>query len=203
VYHELALTDGAGHDYGPHHDGLADALTETDLRIGRVLAALDERGLVDETLFVVTADHGMAPQMVELQANPAAHVTRAGIAAVVAEPLVWLLDVAVEVERKPDGRTGRVAVCELDPLPDGERPPVEGAEVLVEHHHPGRAPVVLARGHTDANGLYAFPTPNDVPSSAIAVSVRADGCNPRHLRMDGSTLAPDLRSTLYGDLAVS
>ncbi len=197
VYHELAVTDGAGHDYGPHDSGLADALTETDIRIGRVLAALDARGLFDETLFVVTADHGMAPQMVELKANTAAHVTRAGLAAVVAEPLVWLLDVAVEVERKPDGRTGRVAVSELDALPNGERPPVEGAEVLVETHSPGEPPVLLARGRTDANGLFAFPTPNDVPSAAVAVSVRADGFNPRHLLLDGTNLALDLRAHLY------
>jgi hypothetical protein len=199
VYHELAVTDGAGHDYGPHDDGLADALTETDIRIGRVLAELDEAGLFEETLFVVTADHGMAPQMVELKANTAAHVTRVGLAAVVAEPLVWLLDVAVDVERKPDGRTGRVAVHELDPATDGERPAVEGAEVLVESHEDGLHPTVLARGHTDVNGLFAFPTPNDVPSSAIAVSVRAAGFNPRHVLMDGTNLALDLRSVLYGD----
>ena len=40
-------TDGAGHDYGPHSDGVRDALDETDRRIGRVLALLDERGLGD------------------------------------------------------------------------------------------------------------------------------------------------------------
>ena len=39
VYHELVLTDGAGHDYGPHHAGLRDALDESDRRIGRVLDA--------------------------------------------------------------------------------------------------------------------------------------------------------------------
>lgn len=198
VYHELAVTDGAGHDYGPHHDGLADALTETDVRIGRVLAELDEQGLFDETLFVVTADHGMAPQMVELKANTAAHVTRAGLAAVVAEPLVWLVDVAVDVERKPDGRTGRVEVRELDRTADGQQPAVAGAEVLIESHEDGGRPTVLARGRTDENGLFAFPTPNDVASSAIAVSVRAPGFNPRHLLMDGTNLALDLRSVLYG-----
>ena len=110
---------------------------------------------------------------------------------------MWLLDVAVEVERKPDGRTGRVAVCELDLLPDGTQPPVAGAEVIVESHEPGGTPTVLARGRTDANGLFAFPTPNDVESAAIAVSVRADGFNPRHLLLDGTNLALDLRAHLY------
>ncbi|MDX1650734.1 MAG: alkaline phosphatase family protein, partial [Myxococcota bacterium] len=42
VFHELALTDGAGHDYGPHGAGLRDALDESDRRIGRVLDLLEE-----------------------------------------------------------------------------------------------------------------------------------------------------------------
>ena len=199
VYHELALTDGAGHDYGPHSAGLADALTETDMRIGRVLAELDARGVFDETLFVVTADHGMAPQAVELRANAAAHVLDAGLAAIVAEPLIWLLDVAVTVERKPDGRTGRVTVCALDADTAGEHPAIEGAEVIVEGHAEGRAPRLLARGRTDGNGLFGFATPSDIATEHIAVSVRADGYNPRHLLLDGTTLAVDLVAGLYGD----
>jgi len=198
VYHELALTDGAGHDYGPHSDGLADALTETDLRIGRVLAELDARGLFDETLFVVTADHGMTPQAVELNANPSAHVLDAGLAAIVAEPLIWLLDAAVVVERKPDGRTGRVAVFELDVDTSGEQPPIEGAEVIVEAHAEGRTARLLAKGRTDANGLFGFATPSNVATADIAVSVRADGFNPRHVLLDGTTLAVDLVAGLYG-----
>ena len=198
VYHELALTDGAGHDYGPHSEGLADALTETDLRIGRVLAELDARGLFDETLFVVTADHGMAPQAVELNANTPAHVLDAGLAAVVAEPMIWLIDMAVTVERKPDARTGRVAVAALDADTSGEQPPIEGAEVLVEGHVEGRHPRLLAQGRTDANGLFGFATPSDIATDAIAVSVRADGFNPRHLLLDGTALAVDLVAGLYG-----
>jgi hypothetical protein len=43
VYHELTLTDGAGHDYGPHGSGLAAALDESDRRVGRVLDLLEQR----------------------------------------------------------------------------------------------------------------------------------------------------------------
>ena len=199
VYHELALTDGAGHEYGPHGGGLRDALDETDHRIGKVLAMLDERGLFDDTLFVVSADHGMAPQDVTLAANPTAHVLDAGLAAVVAEPMIWLLDVAVEVERAADGRTGRVGVFELDADVHGEQPPVEGAEVLVEAHLPGRPPRLVARGRTDHHGLYGFATPSDVPTDHLAISVRADGFNPRHLQLDGTNLAIDLTAVLFGE----
>jgi hypothetical protein len=198
VYHELALTDGAGHEYGPHGDGLRDALDETDRRIGAVLAALDARGLFDETLFVVSADHGMAPQDTALAANPTAHVLEAGLAAVVAEPMIWLLDVAVEARRAADGRTGRIGVFELDLDPCDERPPVEGAHVLVEAHVPGHVARLVAKGTTDHHGLYGFATPSDIPSEHLVVSVRAEGFNPRHLRLDGTNLVIDLAHELYG-----
>jgi hypothetical protein len=197
VYHELALTDGAGHEYGPHSDGLRAALDETDRRIGVVLEQLDRLGLFDETLFVVSADHGMAPQAVELAANPTTQVLEAGLQAVVAEPMIWLLDVQVEVERAADGRTGRVGVFELDLDERGERPPVTGAVVEVEAHLPGRSPRLVARGSTDDNGLYGFATPSDVPTEQLVVSVRASGFNPRHLRLDGRSLGIDLRAELY------
>jgi hypothetical protein len=198
VYHELVLTDGAGHDYGPHHDGLRAALDESDRRIGRVLDLLDALGLFEETLFVVTADHGMAPQDVSLRANPAWHVPRAGIEAVVAEPMIWLRDVAVEVERAPDGRSARVLVRENDALPSGEQPPVVGAEVVVEGHGEGQAPLVLARGDTGAEGVFGFATPSDLASEQIALVVRARGFNARHVRLDGKRLTLDLRRALYG-----
>jgi hypothetical protein len=198
VYHELALTDGAGHDYGPHHDGLADALAESDRRIGRVLAVLDDLGLFDETLFVVSADHGMAPQDTALRANPTAHVLDAGIEAVVNEPMIWLRDLAVVAERAADGRTARVIVSDNDADESGERPLFEGAEVMVEGHRPGTAPRELARGRTDRFGVFGFATPSDIDSSTIGVRITAPGRNPRHLLLDGTRLTLDLRNVLYG-----
>jgi hypothetical protein len=198
VYHELVLTDGAGHDYGPHHPGLRDALDESDRRIGRVLDLLDSLGLFEETLFVVTADHGMAPQDVSLRANPAWHVRQVGLEALVAEPMIWLRDLAVSVERAPDGRSARVQVCDNDALPSGERPGVEGAEVVVEGHRSGEAPLVLARGSSGLDGVFGFATPSDLDSAQIAIVVRAPGRNPRHVRLDGKRLVLDLREALYG-----
>ena len=79
VAHELTLTDGAGHDYGPHGDGLRTAIAETDRRLGQVLDMLEAKGLLDSTLFVFTSDHGMAAQDVTLKANPARHPERIGM----------------------------------------------------------------------------------------------------------------------------
>jgi hypothetical protein len=198
VFHELLLTDIAGHEYGPHGEGLRDALDETDLRVGRVLDLLEELGLRDETLFVLTADHGMAPQDVALDANPAWQVVRAGMQAFVAEPLIWLKDVSIGIERASDHRTARVEVRELDPLPSGECPAVEGAGVVVCWRD-GAAVHELARGHTGPGGLYGFATPSHVASDAIDVRVDPPGFNARHLGLDGSAQAPDLRHVLYGE----
>ncbi len=197
TYHELVLTDGAGHDYGPHGEGLRDALDESDRRIGRVLAVLDETGLFEETLFVVTADHGMAPQDVSLRANPTGHVLEAGLAAIVAEPMIWLRDLAVSAERAPDGRTGRVLVADNDADSSGERPPFGGADVVVEAHREGTAPRVVAQGSTSADGIFGFATPSDVDSRQIGIRVSAPGFNARHLLLDGTRLALDLRAALY------
>ena len=112
--HEFALTDGAGHEYGPHSQGLREAVAETDRRLGVVLDLLAARGLLDSTLFIFTSDHGMAAQHVALGANPARHPERIGLKTVTGEPMVWLRDLAVSVEAAPDGRTARVIVCDND-----------------------------------------------------------------------------------------
>jgi hypothetical protein len=199
VFHELILTDGVGHDYGAHSEGATAALQESDRRIGRVLDLLEGKGLLEETLFVVTADHGMSPQDPELRANPARHVEKIGLAAVVAEPMIWLRDLAVEVERAPDGRTARALVFENDADASGKRPALEGAEVSALLEPTGDAPRTLASGRTAAGGVFGFATPAEIDSSQIVVQVRAEGFNPRRLRLDGCGTALDLRAALYGD----
>jgi hypothetical protein len=197
VYHELVLTDGVGHEYGPNSEAMADALEEGDKRVGRVLDLLEKTGLLEETFLVVTADHGMAPQDGEAT-HPANHFETLGFAGVVCEPMIWLRDLAVEVERQGDGRTGRVLVADNDALPSGERPPVEGAEVVVEAHSEGEAPRVVARGSSGPGGVFGFATPSDVDSADLALSIRAEGFNPRRVLLDGTSLALNLRQLLYG-----
>ena len=168
------------------------------MRIGHVLDVLDAQGLFEETLFVVTADHGMAPQDIALRANPAAHVLEAGFAAVVGRAD----DLAARRGRRPSSASPTAApagssCCDNDADASGEHPPVEGAEVAVRRAPAGRTPRELARGRTDANGLFGFATPSDIAAEQIAVTVHAHGFNPRHLLLTGSTLGLDLRAHLY------
>ena len=80
---------------------------------------------------------------------------------------------------------------------------MEGAEVIVKlerHcHGDGEPSEELARGRSGPDGIFGFATPAEIDSSQIAVQVRAEGFNPRRLRLDGSGTAPDLRAALYGD----
>lgn len=194
VAHEFTLTDGAGHDYGPHADGLRAAVAESDRRLGQVLDMLEAKGLVESTLFVFTADHGMAAQDVSLKADPARHPERIGMRTITGEPVIWLRDLDVRVERAPDGRTARVIVLDNDPDQSGEKPPVTDAEVLVYSH----ADKLLAKVVTSEAGIAAFATPADVPPADIVLAVHHPEYNSRHLRLNGRNLAIDLRRELYG-----
>jgi hypothetical protein len=142
--------------------------------------------------------------------------------------MIWLRDLAVEVERAADGRTGRVIVSDNDALASGERPPIEGASVVVTLEPPtgdgdgdggGEAegePRVVARGRTGPGGFFGFATPPNVATGDLVVSIEArssasaeterdagasavaDEFNPRRVRLDGTNLAVDLRRALYG-----
>src|SRR5215469_9741838 len=195
VAHEFVLTDGAGHDYGPHHEGTREALYRTDQRIGRVIEMLRARGLFDSTLFVVTSDHGMAAQRVELKANPAREAERAGLQGVFAEPMIYLRDLRVEVERARDLRSLRVTVLDNDHLPDGEHPPVAGARVTLF----GRGGAVLAEARTPESGRVAFAAPADLADTELTIAVELKGFNERKLRADGASLARDIRKILYAN----
>jgi hypothetical protein len=136
----------------------------------------------------------MAAQDVSLHANPARHLERIGMKTITGEPMIWLRDLHVEVEPAPDGRTARVVVLDNDADKSGEKPPVAGAEVLVH----ARQDRLVARVATNEAGIAGFATPADTTPGDIVLSIRHADYNPRHLRLDGTNLAPDLRSELYG-----
>jgi hypothetical protein len=194
MFHEMPLTDGCGHDYGPHSDGVRVALDEADVRIGRILETLRARGLLEGTLIVITTDHGMAATDASLKANQVQAVVDGGLKAVVPPPLVYLIDMAVDVVAHEDGRTAMIEVLANDPDESGERPPVEGAEVVLS----GGGGKALARATTDAGGTCGLPLPPNVEPDEMYVLVQHDDYNPRRLRLDGTPVREDLRELLYG-----
>lgn len=55
----FTLTDAAFHEGGPHSEIAAASVRDTDARLGRIFDALEQTGRLDDTAFVLVADHGM------------------------------------------------------------------------------------------------------------------------------------------------
>ena len=193
IAHEFVLTDGAGHDYGPHHEGLREALYRTDARIGKVLELLDARGMLESTLFVVTSDHGMAAQHIELKANPTVEPAKVGIKGVFAEPMIYLRDMHIECVRANDRRTLRIAVFDNDIAMNGERPAIEAASVKLLD----RAGAILGEGSTSMMGIVAFATPANLRDEDLVLEVEHADFNRRKLSIDGAPIHADIRKLLY------
>jgi hypothetical protein len=195
VAHEFVLTDGAGHDYGPHHEGLREALYRTDARIGKVLELLDARGMLDSTLFVITSDHGMAAQDIALNANPTVEPVKVGIKGIFAEPMIYLRDVHFECVRANDRRTLRVTLLDNDFSSDDERPAIEGAKVKLLDG----SGATLGAVTTSAAGIAAFATPGNLRDEDLVLEVEHPDFNRRRMRIDGTPLHPDIRKQLYSE----
>jgi hypothetical protein len=58
LFIHLATTDDMGHVYGWLSPEQLSVVYRADEALGALLAALDERGLRDQTLLIITADHG-------------------------------------------------------------------------------------------------------------------------------------------------
>jgi len=54
--------DHVGEAVGPHGDGLRDQLVELDGYLAKFLERLDEKGIRNQSLIIITADHGMELQ---------------------------------------------------------------------------------------------------------------------------------------------
>ena len=55
----FTLTDAAFHEGGPYSEIAAASVRDTDARIGHVVQAVEDVGCLEETAFIVVADHGM------------------------------------------------------------------------------------------------------------------------------------------------
>jgi predicted AlkP superfamily pyrophosphatase or phosphodiesterase len=85
----FSCNDAVGHARGPHSPEVRDITVRTDLAIGRLLKAVDERVGLARTLVVLTADHGVAPVPERMQEwkMPAGRLSREDLTAAAAEAL--------------------------------------------------------------------------------------------------------------------
>jgi hypothetical protein len=59
IFANFTLTDAAMHEGGPHSEIAAAAVRDSDARMGEIIAAVERAGVLDDTAFVLVADHGM------------------------------------------------------------------------------------------------------------------------------------------------
>ena len=57
----FSKVDSRGHQYGPEHEEVGQALAEVDGYLARLLHGLEERGLLDQLNMLIVSDHGMSP----------------------------------------------------------------------------------------------------------------------------------------------
>lgn len=58
IFLHFGEPDGAGHAHGWMSDKYLAAALRSDAALGRILAAMEEKGIRDETVIIVSADHG-------------------------------------------------------------------------------------------------------------------------------------------------
>jgi len=154
LINNFTLTDGAGHTFGPHNECTLASYRDADRRLARILGAMDEAGVLSETLIVLTGDHGMENEDLSRRGLPGDFqnfLNNRGIRHIMADWQVYLLtlDVAPSREDFSEGETISVTftVTDDDLNTDGSARPVEGATVTVE----GVSETAVS-GTTDADG---------------------------------------------------
>ena len=75
----FTLTDAAFHEGGPYSEIAAASVRDTAARIGHVIEAVERAGSLEETAFVVVADHGMQLADVTVTGDWDASMRAAGI----------------------------------------------------------------------------------------------------------------------------
>lgn len=62
LFVQFDSVDGAGHRNGYGTEGHLHALSAVDELLGQIYAKIEEKGILDETLLIVAADHGGTPE---------------------------------------------------------------------------------------------------------------------------------------------
>ncbi|MCW2920244.1 MAG: type phosphodiesterase/nucleotide pyrophosphatase [Thermoleophilia bacterium] len=137
---EYTLVDNRGHLVGPHTEDARRALRAVDAQVGKVLDAIDKRGITGSTAIVLTADHGMGHQDTDVsklggwfQALDRAAAdgarTKESTRFVYVRSVDWKVDGAVPAL----GTTGDLSISVVNDDADasGAKPAIAGATVTV------------------------------------------------------------------------
>lgn len=151
----LSSTDGAGHKAGPHGDQLREAvLGRTNQRLRILIEILKQAGIYDDTLIVLTADHGMELKDPNLAGRLLKNLP-SDIGLVHEHDFIYLKQLVLTHSTMPTG-PGEVTFTVSDS--DGQAPlnVVGGATVVIM-----RGTEELASGTTEVDGTVVLDLDND------------------------------------------
>jgi hypothetical protein len=122
----FSSNDSVGHAVGPHSAAVEDITIRTDLALGRLLEAVEQRVGLSRTLVVVTADHGVAPVPEQMRQwrMPSGRLTRETLEAIASQALERSFGPGAWLE----GRAGSALYLNLDLVAERKLDPraVEG-----------------------------------------------------------------------------
>jgi hypothetical protein len=169
-------SDAAGEMSGPNSDLLREVLTEMDARVGRVRAAYERRGALDDTLFIIVSDHGMELQDPSREAGDRKAVAKAGIKAV--QPFAGIFYLrTLEIEAAAGPGEGDLTVLVRNHDNDA---PIMGASVACAAGCAGEPPA------TDVNGAAVLKL--DGEPAELELSATHPSFNVGRLKVDLSAL---------------
>lgn len=163
----LSATDGGGHAAGPHGDHERDdVIPRTGFRVQVLIEILKEAGIYDDTLIVLTADHGMELKDPNLRGFYLSGLP-ADIGIVHDRDFVYIKQ--VRVEHTPIPAAGGAVTFTVSDI-DGSAPLnlLPDAVVIVESGEDE-----LARGSTDVEGMVTLELPES--GGALTVTVLKSG----------------------------
>ena len=198
LINNFTLTDGAGHGSGPGTSCSFAAYKDNDARLGRILGAMGDAGVLGETLIVVTGDHAGENQAAGRKGQPSdieslLNSPPSPIEHVMADWQVYLRTVDIEASHTSftsgQATTVTFTVTDDDLNADGTTRPVEGALVSVDYGA-GSVP-----GITDAAGQVTLDLTPATDTIMVTVShpdfnTRQRGFGPQGPIDQGTAAAP-------------
>ncbi|MGC6419296.1 MAG: alkaline phosphatase family protein [Bradymonadia bacterium] len=166
----LLATDAAGEQAGPNSDLLRTNLADLDALVGRIIEHYERRGEFDETLFIVTADHGMALQDRTRRSNVHDRIRAAGVKTnMLSAGLVYLKNMRAQLD---GGDPNRLILRLVDANTDA---PVSNASVVCVTCEPETGFETDSEGRVILDGV--------VPSGDTELSVTHPGYNRLKVRL--------------------
>ena len=140
LINNFTITDGAGHKFGPHTPCTLAAYRDSDRRLARILRAMEQSGVLGETLIVVTGDHGMENQNLERRGLPSdfeRFLNDHNVKHVMTDWHVYLLTLDLTGSRS-DYQKGQEITVTYTVTDDDTGDPVSNSKVVVRRIREGR-----------------------------------------------------------------